>query len=560
MQIIKQQLVTEINQILKGIKIDTSLITDPPRIELGEFALPCFLIAKEMKTKPAKAAEILAEDLQKQGSRLWDKISIEGPYINFHLKKDIWNKAVLTGEFFQKPAKQAKRKKIMLEYSQPNTHKQFHVGHLRNACLGASLVKIFKFLKHKVIAATYVNDVGLHVAQCLWNYMHAHLEDKLPANKGKFLAEVYAESVAKIDDNEQLKAQVSQVLQDLENKDKALMKLWQETRDWSLSEFKQIYSELNIEFDQWYYESDYVEKAKKIVKKLIKQKIAKQSQGAIVADLKKYDLDILVLLKSDGNTLYSTTDLALAFEKAKKNLDSSLYLVDVRQSLYFKQLFQVLQLAGLKEQLIHIPYEFVKLPQGAMSSRQGNVIAYEDFRDTLLDYSASQTKQKHPDWPEDKINKVAFGLAMAAIKFGMLKYENNSIVIFDPDAALSFEGASGPYLLYTVARINSILKKVQLPQSAVDFSLLKEIEEQVLIKHLSQFDQIVELCAKNYQSSYLITYLLELAQKFNAFYHQYSVIKAVPDIQAARIILVQSSLEKLKLGLQLLNIEPLEEM
>lgn len=557
---IKKQLAQQINKSLGKDLVDETFFTDPPRVELGEFALPCFVFAKEKKQSPRQIARQMAEDLMKDQNNIWDNILPDGPYLNFQLKKDFWNKQVL--QSIKKRKKVSGRKKVMIEFSQPNTHKQFHVGHLRNACLGASLVNLKKHCGDKVIATTYVNDVGLHVAQCLWNFMRKHSNDELPINKGKFLADVYAQAVAELKNNQEFQAEVSDILHQLEEKDKDLMKLWRKTRNWSLDEFKQIYSELNIDFDQWYYESEIVEKAKKIVKQLIQKKIAKQSEGAIIADLKKYDLDILVLLKSDGNTLYSTTDLALAYEKDKKGIDVSMYLVDVRQSLYLKQIFKVLELAGLKQKMVHIPYEFVKLPQGTMSSRAGNIIAYEDFRDTLLDHSVRKTKEKHPDWSSEKINQVAFGLAMSALKFGMLKYENNSVVVFDMDSALSFEGATGPYLMYTAARINSIVNKLPVIKKPVktDYTLLKEIEEQELIKHLSNFDEVVDLCAQKNQPSYLCTYLIELAQNFNGFYHKYSIIKSSAKIQAVRIELLKSVKYALDKGLELLNIEVLEEM
>jgi arginyl-tRNA synthetase len=396
--------------------------------------------------------------------------------------------------------------------------------------------------------------------------MHHHLEDKLPANKGKYLGEIYADAVQRIGDNEELKAEVSEVLQRLESGEKEITKLWQETKQWSMQQYYQIYDDLNIEFDEWFFESEEEQAADRIIKKIVKSgKVPeiKISEGAIIADLEKYDLGVLVLIKSDGTKAYGAKDISLTQKKFDKfKLNESIWVVDKRQKLYLKQIFKIMELIGYKQKMTHVDYDFVKLPSGTMASRKGNVIAYEDFRDSMLDRLIKETKERHKDWAEDMVNQVAQKVAMAALKFGMLKYENKTVVVFDMDEAMSVEGATGPYLLYTVARINSIIKRADQVNrvNQVDLGLLKEIEERDLIKHLSRFVEIVENCVKYHQPSYLCTYLLELAQKFNTFYHQHSVIRAKKDLQQARVVLLQSILHTMTKGLELLNIETVEEM
>jgi len=557
MQQIKQNLAKQISEIL-GTAVSAADFGIPPNSEMGDLALPCFELAKKLQKNPNEIAAQIANEI--------DFAKSAGPYVNFRFENSYLNQMVLEA----KQVKNQKPTKIMIEYSQPNTHKEFHIGHLRNACLGSALVNIYRELGNKVIAATYVNDIGTHVAKCLWNLTKNHENDQLPLDKGQYLGEIYTEAEQRIDANEDLKKEVAEVLRRLEAQEPLIYKIWKKTRDWSIAEFKNIYNLLNIHFDFWYYESKIYKKGKKITEKLLKNNIAQKSEGAVIVDLSEYNLDILLLLKSDGSTLYSTSDLALAQEKAKKKFDQSIYIVDNRQTLYFKQLFKVLELSGHKENLKHVPYEFVTLPESSMSSRKGNVIGFAKFYQQILDQTISQTQEKHQDWSQEQVKKVAQRIALSAIKFWMLKYDNNSVIVFDMKKAMAIEGDTGPYLLYTIARINSIFKKSNIKhqksnihiknKKLVNYSLLAEQSERELILQIALFDEIVEKAAQDYSPAVICTYLLELAHKFNNFYHSCPVINADEDLKVARIVLIQKTKDFLEKGLELLNIEPVQQM
>ncbi|MFZ5365092.1 MAG: arginine--tRNA ligase [Patescibacteria group bacterium] len=536
--------------VFKNVKPEN--FTFPPMVELGDLSLPVFDLADG---NPAEFAASLAEKLG--SNEVWEKVEAKGPYLNFYFKAEVWAK-----DFIEAAGKrqQAAGQKVMIEYSQPNTHKEFHVGHLRNACLGAAIVNLYRFAGNKVIAATYVNDVGLHVAKCLWAYLKFHQGEEPASEQTRFLGKIYTEAVQKMEKDETIKSEVDEILKKLERKDKDIMKSWKKTQKWSVEDFKRIYKLLGVKFDEWYFESDILENGRKIVGDLLKKGIAKKDQGAVIVDLKKYNLDVLLILKSDGTTLYSTSDLALAYKKAKKKVDVSIYVVDNRQTLYLKQIFKTLALAGFEEKMVHIPYDFVNLPAGALSSRKGNIVSFDELFNKMMEKSMAETQKRHSDWHGKKIKEVAEKISLAAIKIGMLKYGNNKVITFDMDEALSFDGKTGPYLLYTSARINSIKEKLKTV-GAADYSLLEKTEERELLKLLANNENEIERACRENDPSVLCNYLFDLAQAFNDFYQKHSIIRAEDKkLRAARFNLAQAVGKKLRQGLGLLNVEWLAKM
>jgi len=488
-----------------------------------------------------------------------------GAYLNFFIDPEILGKSVNNEIQKNKDiyggAKNSP-KKIMLEFSQPNTHKEFHVGHLRNAILGNSLVNILRFSGHKVTAVNYIGDIGAHVAKCLWAYDKFYSAKELPENKGKFLGQVYTDGSQKIESNLEYKKEVDEVLQKLETGDKKWTALWKKTRKWSLDDFDRIYKILGVKFDHFFYESEVEKPGKKMVAELLEQGVAQKSEGAVIIDLEKYHLKQFLLLKSDGSSLYSTKELALAklkFEKFK--IDESIVVVDSRQSFYLQQFFKTMEVIGFDKKMIHIPYEFVTLKDGAMASRKGNVVLFEDFYNQVVDRATIETKNRHEDWPEKKINEVARKIALSAIKFNMLKVGNNSVITFDIDEALSFDGFSGPYIQYTCSRISSVLKKAKVTTfSTIDYSKLNSDLEKEILLQLASFPEVVAESAKNYDPSQVAKYLFDLAKLFSAFYQKSPIINSTKEIKEARLILVDSIRKVLINGLDLLGIEPLDQM
>lgn len=557
---IKKKLATETYRVLgtaKDLKIRWLI---PPNPEWGDLALPFFEIAKSLEIDGAQVREKLKNFKLPQGV---DKYEIKGEYINFYINPSFIAQTVcpdINKNFGKNQL--GEKKRLMLEFSQPNTHKEFHIGHVRNAVLGQSIVNILKASGYKVIAANYLGDVGAHVAKWIWCYKKWHDGEEPAQDRAKFLSRIYQEATEKIEQDEAYKNEVAQIQNNLEQGDKDLVKIWKKSRKWSLQEFNRIYKTLNVKFDVDFFESEEEKSGKEIVKNLLDKGIAKISQGAIIMDLNKYGLDVFLLLKSDGAALYATKDLSLAFKKFKKyKLDESWYLVDSRQAFYFKQLFKTMELAGLKQPLRHLIYEFVSLPEGVISSRAGRMVGFNDLLQKVKGLAREETQKRHEDWGDNQIHETSQAIAMAAIKFDMLKQSREKKIVFDPKKALSFEGYTGPYLLYTIARINSILRKAGRAARISNYSQVKiePLEKELLMK-LAQFPQIVENAARDGEPAVISQYLFELAKKLSEFYHELPVLKADEPEKLWRINLISHTKQVLENGLSLLNIDFVEKM
>ncbi len=567
---IKKSLVSDSNNCLHKNIIKVKNIVYPPNINMGDLSLPCFELANILHIRPHEAALELKKLLSKKKNKYLSSIQVTGPYINFIINKKILAKNLLK-EIKEKQNKYGKlkvseKKKIMIEYSNANTHKEYHIGHLRNICIGDSINKILETNGHNIFPVSYINDFGIHVAKTLW-CLKEYYKDKIPQkNKGEFLGKIYADSTNKTKENPLAQDLISFLMKRIESREGEDYKLWQKTRNWSIKQFNEIYKELNIEFKNIYYESELIQKGLKIIKELKEKKILIESNGAIIADLNKYNLGILVIMRSDGTALYPVADISLAIQKITKHkLDKSIYVVDVRQSLYFKQLFKLLELMGYKQDLVHLSYEFVKLPDGMMSSRTGNIITYSDLREKLKTKAKEEILKRHNNWSLRKIEKTATTLALAIMKFEMLKVDTNQIINFNFENALKFEGYTAGYLEYTYVRINSILKifykeNIDTIFSEINLSILNNKKEHELIIKMAKYPEIIKKAGNNYNPSEVAKYLFELAQITNDYYHATPILKSDEELRSARILLIESVNQIIKNGLGLLGIEVLNEM
>jgi len=592
---INEKIKKEIVSLLKKQKVVVEIadLEVPPSAGMGDLALPCFKLSKEYKRAPNEIAKDFAGNLKPAGLVIGYKNM--GPYLNFILDSakvaELVLKEISKSKSKYGQSKTGKGEKVMIEYSQPNTHKEFHIGHLRNVCIGAALINIYKNCGYKVVPANYIGDTGAHVAKTLWylqNFINESDIPALPADRGEFLGECYVQANRELKDSDkevlaqdknldkkefsslvkeehkEYKQEVAEILKKLEEGDKELLKLWKETRQWSLDLFNQIYKELGVKFDVYFYESMEEKEGKKMLPKLLKYPFIKKSEGAIIADLEKFNLGILVLVRKDGTALYGIKDLPLAIKKFKQfKIKKSIYLIDVRQSQYFKQIFKILNLMGLKKEMIHVAYEFVQLKSGIISSRTGNVVTYQEVKEPALVKAVSETKLRHADWPEKKVNEVSAKIVQAALKFGMLKSGNDKVITFDIKEALDTNGFTGPYLQYTLARLNSILRKIggiSAFGGKVDYKNLGTSIEKQLIRDLANYAEIIAEALKNNDPSVFAQYLYKLAQNFNTFYHELPVLKAELGVQAARLVLIKSIAQVLENGLAVLGLPSLEEM
>lgn len=557
---ILEQIAHAIGRDLGKTKIDFEV---PPNPEMGDLAVPCFYFAKLIGRSPNQIAQEIKEAIPTGG--IIKSVQNVGPYLNFFLETGVLGRMVLPTVLKEKETYghlNLSHDQIMIEYSNPNTHKEFHIGHSRNVFLGSSLINLFRFCGYKVVAANYLGDIGSHVAKCLWAFDKFHSKDVLPENKGKYISQIYTEAVQKIEANPEYKKEADDVLRLLESGDKKWLALWQKTRKWSLDQLNVIYKSVGAKFDEVYYESEVEKPGKKIVADLLARGIAEKSQGAVIINLDKYNLKQFLLLKSDGSSLYSTKDIALAQLKFKKykSLKESLVVVDARQSFYLEQLFQTLKIMGFNEKLAHVAYEFVTLKDGAMSSRAGNTVLFDDFFNDVISRAVSETGKRHTNWTAKKIETTAKKIALGAMKFNMLKVGNNSVITFDIEEALAFDGYSGPYIQYTCSRINSLLRKGKNGYTGAKFSRLSQEIEKLLMLKIAEFPGIVSDAIKTLEPSVIAKYLFDLAKIFSSFYQKISILSADEETKRARLALCFATGQTLKNGLALLGIESLKEM
>jgi arginyl-tRNA synthetase len=355
---------------------------------------------------------------------------------------------------------------------------------------------------------------------------------------------------------------VSAVLQALEAHDPAWEKRWLETRDACLKQIDAIFKELDIHFARTYLESEVEAPGKALVTELLDKGIAKEGdKGAIIVDLEDEKLGIFLALKSDGTALYSTKELALAQLKFKEypGTNESLHVVDNRQSLYFKQFFAVLRRMGFTQPMRHLSHDFVTLAEGAMSSRKGNIVTYEDFRDEMTERVLEETKKRHEDWSPEKQKENAWAIAEGAMKFGMLKQDDDRPIVFDMTAALSFDGFTGPYVQYSHARLSSILSKAGGEVVSV-CKASDDPKEFALLRLVAEFPGVVSAAAAAYRPSLIAQYAFDLAQEANAFYRDVPVLSAEADERCRRLAIVEAARKTLARALWLLGIKAPEEM
>ena len=567
----KQEIVSLIS---KQTKLDSKKISDlieiPSNPDLGDYAFPCFIFTKpktdEMwdnvekdffkKKNPVEVAQHLAEKIKP--TKNIEQIKATGPYINFFVNKNELAKNIIKIKENYGKAKQSG--KLMIEFSQPNTHKAFHVGHIRGTSLGESLARIYEFLGKKVVRANYSGDTGMHIAKWIWCYLKYHSKEPL-SNDESWIAGIYVDAVKRLVKNEKLQEQVNVINRKIEQKsDKEINTLWKKTRALSIKSWDKIYQELGTRFDRHYFESEVEMSGKDIANKLLEKGIAKKSEGAVIMDLEKYNLGIWVLLRKDGTVLYSAKDLALAQHKLNdQKLDEFLIISGDEQNFHFKQLFKTLDLMGFekKDEFAHLGFGMVRLPHGKMSSRTGDNILYSNFKDGVFEFAKKGIKEKWPKISKKELDRRALKIAIGSIKYSILGQDPHKTIVFDKEKALAFEGNTGPYLQYSYARASSIIKKAKQAKTTpiiIDLTL----SELGLIKKIDLFPEIVQRAGKSMNPSLIANYSHELSQSFNEFYHNCKVVG--DKCQGFRIKLVDAFRITLKNSLFLLGIEVMEEM
>ena len=553
----------EVCKILKK-EVDSEIkLETPSNPEFGDYSFPCFELAKKENKNPNIIAQELVKKIKLNKSI--NRIEVKGPYLNFFVNKNLLNEGILNsilkhGKWYGKGNKKGR---VMVEFSQANTHKAFHVGHIRGTSFGESLSRIFEFNGLNVVRANYQGDVGMHVAKWIWCYNKYH-KDEMLTNDENWVASIYVDAVKRLALDEKLKEEVEEINRKLDSReDKDIIKLWEKTRKLSLESLESIYKDLNTHFDRYYFESQVDKKGKEISKGLLKRGITEISNGATIVNLERYGLGVFLLLRSDSTPLYSGKDLYLAEKKFKDfKLSESIYIIGAEQKFYFKQLFKTLEISGLKDfkKLKVIHYDSVRLPTGKMSSRTGENILYSDFKKVLIEYAKKEIEKRGDKITSKELEGRALKIAIASIKYSMLNQDPNKIIIFYKEKALNFEGETGPYVQYAYARASSILRKSKLSKVSLNYSLLNHEKEISLIKRLGEFPDIIKEACEKCKPSLVTRYAYELSQGFNEFYAKCPCINANKELTKSRLILVSCTRQVIKNALTLLGIDVLERM
>jgi len=540
-------------------------------------AVPLFPVAagearSGKKVIVPKRAQELAEGIKthlSESSLGFSHVEAVNGYLNLYFSTAEYARRVVDtvldeGEDYGRGPSRAET--VMVEYSQPNTHKSFHVGHLRNVILGGSVCRILEFAGYDVIRANYLGDIGLHVVKWMWNYLKNHNGEEPGENKTYWMNEIYAEADRLFQEPEN-EAEVRELYARWTARDPEIVDLWKRTRQWSLEGFEQIYDLLGEEFDRIYFESDVEDSGTILVEQMIKDGLARDGRpdepvfidlDAVVGTENEYR--VLVVLRSDGSSLYATKDLPLAIQKFEEyDLDRSVYVIDVRQSLYLRQIFKTLELLGYEwaDKLYHLAYELVNLPGNVtMASREGTVVLFEDLVSEATRRALEIVEEKNPELSATAKGDIAQAVALGALKYTMLSRDNTKVVTFDWDAALDFNGQAAPYIQYAHVRAGSILRKAGIKAlEAVDFPSDLEKAEVDLIELMTRLPVEVQRASGEYRPLIIANLAFDFAQAFNDFYNTCQVLNAELEVRAYRLRLVAAAHQVIATSLNLLGIK-----
>ncbi len=549
-------------------EIENTIEIPPNEINFA-YAFPVFRLARIEKRAP----NLIAKELEKICvlPDFLKEIKANGPYLNFKIKQSI----ILTnifelqedyGRIYEIGDKgKFKSLKIVIEYPAPNTNKPLHLGHVRNMFLGNSLANILRYIGHEVFEVNLNNDRGIHISKSMLGYKMRginHLPEGVKPDH--FVGLSYVKYNLELQKNEELNEEATNLLKLWEAEDPETRELWKKMNNWALAGFKETYKNFGISFDKEYFESNLYKKGKEIILDNVKKGVFNKTEdGAVIAHLKdKFKVPDKILLRSDGTSVYITQDVYLSFIKKEDfDYDRSIYVVGNEQDLYFKQLFAVLDMIGFKEDKYHLSYGMISLPEGKMKSREGTVVDADDIYEDIQNLAYKEVDTRYPEITKKEKQFRANIIGMSALKFFILKFNPKSDFVFNPKESISFEGETGPYVLYCFSRIESIiLKSSEEITPNIQWDLLNEQIELDLIKQLNYFPEIVEKTAKKYSIHLIPQYLLTVCQLFNSFYSFCQVITDDKELERARLFLIKCVQNIIKIGLNILGIETLDRM
>ncbi len=547
-----------------------SLIEVPTDEKMGDYAFPCFRLAKEFRKAPDAIAAEIAEKLQK--NPMFESVENVNAYVNIKIKrtdfiKDVIEDAVLKGDSFTK-SNEGEGKKVLVDYSSPNIAKPFHIGHIRSTVIGNALYLIYKNLGYDVVRINHLGDYGTQFGKMIVAYRKWGNKEDVQREPIKTLLSYYTKFHEEAGKNPELDEEARRVFVKLENGEAEEVALWKWFKEESLKEFEKVYKMLNIQFDSYAGESFYSDKIPAAVAQLEEKGLLKESQNSIIVDLDQFGLAPALVKKSDGSTLYITRDIAAAlYRKDTYDFYKCLYVVASQQDLHFKQLFKVMELMGNQwaQNCIHVQFGMVSLAEGTLSTRKGRVVFLEDVLNKAVEKTREVVVEKGV--VSENIDRVAEEVGIGAVVFNELAHNRIKDYTFDWDKVLNFEGETGPYVQYTHARSCSILRKAGKDMVSkaknldnIDYEKLTSNTMYELAKLIHNMPEVIKEAADRYEPSVITRHVVKIAQGFNRFYNEERILQGDATGTVSRLTLVIATKNAIKNGLALLGIKAPERM
>ncbi|MBF1156538.1 MAG: arginine--tRNA ligase [[Eubacterium] sulci] len=569
----KKEIAEIIAKNLEGLTEDEikSMIEIPQDQSMGDYAFPCFRLAKTMRKAPNLIAAELAEKLQ--GEKLFSEVSPVNAYVNMFVSREEMMKSTVSEVLEEKEnfgrSDIGGNKKVIVEFSSPNIAKPFHIGHIRSTVIGNSLSKIYDALGYDVFKINHLGDYGTQFGKMICAYRRWGNREDVINSPIKTLLGYYTKFHVEVEEHPELEDEARAIFTKLEQGSKEEVELWQWFREESLKEFQRVYDMLGIEFDSYNGESFYSDKMPRFEKELSDKGLLQESNGAQVVDLEEYKLGTALIKKSDGSSLYITRDIAAAVYR-KENYDfyKNIYVVATQQNLHFQQLFKIIELMGYDwaNQCVHVPFGMVRLEEGTMSTRHGRVVFLEDVLNGAIEKTREIIEEKNPNI--ENLEEITSQVGIGAVVFNELSNNRIKDYTFKWGQILNFDGETGPYVQYTHARCASLLRKAgedivakaQDPKN-VDFALLAKSDSAYeLTKLIYAFPGVVEQAGEKYEPSIITRHIIDIAQCFNKFYHDEHIIVDDEVEKISKIALVIATKRVIATGIGLLGMKAPERM
>ena len=561
----KNKVIDLLAQYIDGLSKEeiAAAIEIPPKSDMGDFAFPCFKLAKVYRKAPPMIAQELQSKIEQPD--FLSEIRVVGGYLNFFVDKSQFSKQIVDNYLKATDfgsSTEGNGKTICIDYSSPNVAKNFHVGHLRTTIIGNSINNIYRKLGYNVVRINHLGDWGTQFGKLIVAYKKWGSKEAIEKNGISELMKIYVKFHDEAEHDDSLNDEARAWFTKMEHGDEEALAIWKWFREISLKEFLRVYDMLGIEFDSYAGESFYNDKMAAVIEELKEKGLITLSDCAQIVNLEEYNMPPCLITKKDGSSLYATRDISAAlYRKKTYDFDKCIYVTGLEQKLHFAQWFKVIELMGYDwyKNLMHVPYGLVSLKGGKLSTRHGNVIYAEDILNESIHKIETIINEKNPELPDKE--QVAKQVGIGAILFNDLYNQRIKDVVFDWDKILNFDGETGPYVQYTYARAASVLRKTgDVSSENIDYSVLTDEYTMALLKVIDRYPAVIKDAAEKLEPSVIARYSMDLAQTFNKFYHECQIMVEDENVKIARVNVVKITKNILKDALRLLGISCPEQM